>query len=321
MGEMSKINLSLSNQAVLGVEVADLVSSWLGFLQYEKRFSSKTINAYLSDLCALLAFLKSHNGGILTRESVFKAERQEIRAYLAFARTSERQLCDASLARALAAIRSFYNYCDKRLGIACPQIALVRGPKVNPRAPRPISTNSAMNMLDSVEEFSELPWIGARDEAILSLLYGCGLRIFECLNLKGDVLASNDTLRIIGKGKKMRIIPIMEIVRQKVQKYALLCPFEIEKAGPLFLGIKGGALNPRMVQRLVEQMRGAFSLPESATPHALRHSFATHLLAAGVDLRSIQELLGHASLSTTQKYTQVDEAHLLSVFEKAHPRA
>lgn len=318
---MSKISLSLANQALLGDEVSNLVTAWLDFLQFEKRFSPKTLYAYMADLCSLLGFLKTHNGGALSRDSILKAQRQEIRAYLAFVRTGERQLSDASVARALASIRSFYNYCDKRLGIPCPQIAMVRGPKVNARAPRPINASSAINMLDSAEEFSELPWIGARDQAILSLLYGCGLRIFECLGLRGEAIVKLDTLRIVGKGKKTRLVPTMEIVRQKIQTYIDLCPYTIEKDGPLFLGIKGGELNPRIVQRLVEQMRGAFSLPNSATPHALRHSFATHLLAEGVDLRSIQELLGHASLSTTQKYTQVDEAHLLSVFDKAHPRA
>lgn len=318
---MQPSSLSLSNQALLGEEVSSLLETWLNFLKFEKRFSPKTIDAYMHDVCELFGFLKSHNGGELSRSSIFRVQRQEIRAYLSSARTGDRKLSDASIARALASIRSFYNYCDKRLGISCPQIAMVRGPKVAQRAPRPINPNAAINMLQSANQFSDADWIGARDEAILGLLYGCGLRIFECLSLKGEAIANLDSLRIVGKGNKTRIVPVMASVQARIRDYALKCPFEITNNGPLFVGIKGGPLNARMIQRLVEQMRGAFSLPNSATPHALRHSFATHLLAEGVDLRSIQELLGHASLSTTQKYTQTDEAHLLSVFEKAHPRA
>ncbi len=314
-------SLSLSNQAHLGEAVSTLVENWLGYLQFEKRFSIKTVQAYMHDVCSLFVFLKNHNGGELSREAIFKVQRQEIRAYLSFVRASDRKLVDASIARALAAIRSFYDYCDKRLGISCPQIAMVRGPKVRPRAPRPINAAIAIEMMNRTSEFSNIEWIGARDEAILGLLYGCGLRIFECLSLKGDVISNLDNLHILGKGKKERIVPVMESVQKRILEYVAACPFEITRTGPLFLGIKGGALNARMIQRLIEQMRGAFSLPDTATPHALRHSFATHLLAEGVDLRSIQELLGHASLSTTQKYTQTDEAHLLAVFEKAHPRA
>lgn len=298
-----------------------MVQEWLGFLQNEKRFSPKTIDAYRTDFCALLIFLKSHNGGLLTRKSVIEISAQEIRAYLAFTREGEKPLSNASIARSLASIRSFYRYCDKRLGISCPQIALVRGPKVKPRVPRPISIYAAKSMVNRAEEFSELPWIGARDEAILGLLYGCGLRIFECLSLRGEVLDSLEVLRIVGKGKKTRLVPVLAQVSERIQRYAKLCPFEIKPDGALFLGEKGAQLNPRMVQRLVERMRGAFSLPPTATPHALRHSFATHLLSEGADLRSIQELLGHASLSTTQKYTGVDAAHLMSVFNNAHPRA
>ena len=318
---MPNPKLSLNYQALLGDEVTGLVEAWLSFLANEKRFSPKTINAYMADFCALLGFLKAHNGGNLTRSSLLKTSPQEIRAYLAYARSGDKPLCNASIARALASIRSFFKYCDTRLGIACPQIALVRGPKVKARAPRPISSDAALNMIANTDEYSELPWIGARDEAILSLLYGCGLRIFECLALKGEAAKSLDALRIMGKGKKTRIVPVISQVRGKIEKYISLCPFEITDNGPLFFGVKGGELNPRMVQRLIVAMRLAYSLPKSATPHALRHSFATDLLAGGADLRSIQELLGHASLSTTQKYTDVDAAHLLAVFNSAHPRA
>ncbi|MEO6377886.1 MAG: tyrosine recombinase XerC, partial [Caulobacteraceae bacterium] len=226
-----------------------------------------------------------------------------------------------SLSQALSAIRTFHSFLDRRLGAPNAAIALVRGPKVRPGAPRPVSEDQARGMiaepgLDPDRE----DWEAASDAAVLTLLYGCGLRISEALSLKRADAPLGDTVRILGKGGKTRLVPVLPAVAEAVDAYLAAAPFGLAPEEPLFRGKRGGPLGARAVQALMARLRGRLGLPQSATPHALRHSFATHLLAAGADLRAIQELLGHASLSTTQRYTEVDAARLLDVYGKAHPR-
>lgn len=303
----------------LNADIGGLFNDWLEFLSKIRRYSNNTVSAYASDFEYFLDFLHQHSGGQLSKQDLFGVRASDIRAFLAHSRGEARGLCNASISRSLAAIRSFYKYCDRNLGIACPQIALIRGPKLVPLAPRPLARENAVKLVETVSILTDENWLGHRDEAVFMLLYGCGLRISECLALKIDDVIGKNELRIVGKGNKTRLVPMLNIIHAKIAKYVQECPHEIKTT--LFLGEKGGPLSPRIVQRQIEKMRGALGLNSNATPHALRHSFATHLLAGGCDLRSIQELLGHASLSTTQKYLEVDEAHLLAVFNQAHPRA
>lgn len=303
----------------INADISKLQADWLKFLSEIRRYSDKTISAYASDFRFYLDFLSEHGGGELSKQALLEVRARDVRAFLAFSRGAGRGLCNASISRSLAAIRSFYKYCDKFLEIDCPQINLIRGPKLVPVAPRPLARANAIKLVETVSILTEENWIGYRDEAIFMLLYGCGLRISECLALKREDVIGKTELRIIGKGNKTRLVPVLDIIHEKIANYLRECPYQISDI--LFLGEKGGPLSPRIVQRQIEKMRGVLGLNSNATPHALRHSFATHLLAGGCDLRSIQELLGHASLSTTQKYLEVDEAHLLSVFKQAHPRA
>jgi len=198
---------------------------------------------------------------------------------------------------------------------------MVRAPRFSKNLPRPLPEEAALNVLETVEFQSKLDWAGLRDIAVITLLYGCGLRISEALRLKGCDLPLGETIRVVGKGDKERVVPVLPAAREAVAAYLAACPFEMERDAPIFRGVRGGQLNARQIQKVMEQTRNQLGLPASATPHAMRHSFATHLLSAGGDLRAIQELLGHASLTTTQAYTAVDSARLLDVYEAAHPRA
>lgn len=302
-------------------ETNNLVRTWHDYMLLERQFSSKTIDAYIADIWRFFDFQAGHLGQEISLTTCANLKASDFRAYLSFRRQNDNSLSNASIGRNLASIRSFFDFCDKKLGIINHEIALIKGPKINPRAPRPISENQALNLIDKVHEFHQNEWLIYRDEAIFALLYGCGLRIFECLNLKPQDFDNCDALRIIGKGKKERIVPLLDIVNAKVQKYIENCPYDLSPKGILFFGLKGKKLNAREIQKLIEKMRSGLGLMKEATPHALRHSYASHLLAQGCDLRSIQELLGHASLSTTQKYTKIDNALLLSSFNAAHPRA
>ena len=226
------------------------------------------------------------------------------------------------MSQALSAIRTFHRWLDRRCGMANDALALVRGPRVKPGAPRPVTEDQARGLItEAAEDIDRDDWEAARDEAVLTLLYGCGLRISEALSLRRADAPLRDSIRIVGKGSKERVVPVLPVVREAVDAYVAALPFALSPDEPLFRAHRGGPLGPRPVQALMQRLRGRLGLPDSATPHALRHSFATHLLGAGADLRSIQELLGHASLSTTQRYTAVDAAGLLSIYAKAHPRA
>ena len=295
---------------------------WLAYLEQERRSSPRTVRAYGDNVGAYLAFLQQHRGETLSRVDLGGIEPSELRAYLAFRRSGDHPLSPRSLSQTLSSIRSFHRWLDRRCGVANDALALVRGPRVKPGAPRPVTEDQAAGLLmEAGDDETREDWELARDEAVLTLLYGCGLRISEALSLKRSDAPLRESLRVVGKGSKERIAPVLPVVREAVDRYLALLPFVLDAAEPLFRGKRGGALGPRPIQALMQRLRGRLGLPDSATPHALRHSFATHLLGAGSDLRSIQELLGHASLSTTQRYTAVDAAGLLAIYGKAHPRA
>jgi integrase/recombinase XerC len=295
---------------------------WLAYLEQERRSSPRTVRAYGDNVSAYLDFLQQHRGEALSQADLGGVEPAELRAYLAFRRSGDHPLSPRSLSQSLSSIRAFHRWLDRRCGVANPALALVRGPRVKPGAPRPVSEDQAAGLiLEAAEDEAREGWQAARDEAVLTLLYGCGLRISEALSLKRSDAPLRDSLRVVGKGKKERVAPVLPVVAEAVNRYLELLPFDLAPDAPLFRAKRGGALGPRPVQALMQRLRGRLGLPDSATPHALRHSFATHLLGAGADLRSIQELLGHASLSTTQRYTAVDAAGLLAIYDKAHPRA
>jgi integrase/recombinase XerC len=308
--------------------MADIVTAqqarmlWLEHLANERRSSPRTLEAYGFAAQRYIAFLEQHRAEAITVKSLSEVTAGEVRAWLAHLRSGERPLSPRSLSQALSAIRTFHRFLDRRLDAPNPAIALVRGPKVKPGAPRPVSEDQARGMIEEPAlDPDREDWEVARDQAVLTLLYGCGLRISEALSLKRSDAPLGDSLRIVGKGSKTRLVPVLPAVREAIDIYVGESPFALPPGEALFRAKRGGPLSPRHVQATVQLLRGRLGLPASATPHALRHSFATHLLGAGADLRSIQELLGHASLSTTQRYTEVDAAALLSAYSKAHPHA
>ena len=301
---------------------SEALQLWLQHLTHERRASPRTVEAYGFAGRRYIAFLGQHRGETLQLADMGTLTAAEIRAWLAHLRQGEHPLSPRSLSQALSAIRTFHRYMDRRLETPNAAVGLVRGPRVKPSAPRPVSEDQARGMLaEPGLDPDREDWEAARDEAVLTLLYGCGLRISEGLSLKRSDAPLGDSLRIIGKGSKTRIVPVLPAVRAAVDAYLAETPFSLAPDEPLFRAKRGGPLSPRHVQAMVQTLRGRLGLPATATPHALRHSFATHLLGAGADLRSIQELLGHASLSTTQRYTDVDAAALLREYAKAHPHA
>jgi integrase/recombinase XerC len=300
-------------------QLSQALEDWLAQGRARRGYSRKTIEAYRADVAGFLAFLAAHNGGAEGVSAVARLAVSDLRAFMAHERA--RGTSARSLARRLSAVRGFCGWLWEREGFDATTALSARGPRGKARLPRPLAPQAARDIIGAVEVEAAEPWVAARDAAVLTLLYGLGLRISEALGLTGAQADLPAVLRITGKGGKERLVPVLPAARAAVAEYVRLCPHRIAKDGPLFLGVRGGALNPRLVQRAMEGARMRLGLPATATPHALRHSFATHLLAAGGDLRAIQELLGHASLSTTQGYTAVDAGHLLDVYEKAHPRA
>jgi integrase/recombinase XerC len=306
--------------AALSAEAARAL--WLEHLAHERRSSPRTLEAYGFAAGRYIAFLERHRGEALTVAGMAEVSAGELRAWLAQLRAGERPLSPRSLSQALSAIRTFHRFLDRRLDAPNAAIGLVRGPRVKPGVPRPVSEDQARGLLaEPGLDPGREDWEAARDQAVLTLLYGCGLRISEGLSLKRSDAPLGAQLRITGKGGKTRIVPVLPIVAEAVAAYLAKVPFALGPGDALFRARRGGPLSPRHVQATVQSLRGRLGLPASATPHALRHAFATHLLGAGADLRAIQELLGHASLSTTQRYTQVDAARLLSAYAAAHPRA
>ncbi|MEZ5754970.1 MAG: tyrosine recombinase XerC [Paracoccaceae bacterium] len=305
--------------ALLSPQQRDALNRWLTHLRALDGAAANTITAYGRDVTGFLAFLATHRGGAEGTAALTTLPLQDIRAWMAHERA--RGLSARSLARALSAVKGFTAWLADRDGSDATALLSTRGPKFRRKLPRPLSEDGARAMLDTVGDQSREDWIAARDTAVVTLLYGCGLRISEALGLTGADHPLPDTLRITGKGGKTRLVPVLPAARAAVAHYARLCPYDLGRTEPLFRGARGGALNPRLIALVMEKTRLQLGLPATATPHALRHSFATHLLSAGGDLRAIQELLGHASLSTTQAYTAVDAARLMEVYEKAHPRA
>ena len=276
------------------------------------------MRAYVATAHRLIEFLGRYRGESVEAESLTRVEAADLRAFLADRRAGG--LGAASAARELSGVRAFLKYAAEQQNVAT-QLPRTRAPKRPRTLPRPAAPDDAMNLAENAAEAASAPWIGARDLAILLLLYGAGLRVAEAMSLKANFLPIGATLRVTGKRSKTRIVPIVPAVREAIDDYARQCPYPLSGDTPLFVGARGGALNPDLVRRSVAAARRRLGLPDTLTPHALRHSFATHLLARGADLRSLQELLGHASLSSTQIYTAVDAARLLDVYRHAHPRA
>ena len=304
--------------AVAAPDLVGPVAQWLAWLEMERRCSPRTISAYRIDLWAFLGYLGARLGQLPSLADLRALSRLDLRAYLAH--RIDLELAPSSTARALAVVRGFFRFLARRDVVNNSVVASLRNPKVPQSVPRALSRQDAFDALEGVEYVSSKPWIAKRDTALMALFYGCGLRLAEALSLKhADVAAAQKgQLVITGKGNKQRMVPVLPFVAEALADYLATCPF---KGDPLFRGSRGGPLHPRIVQETMMRVRQHWGLPDTATPHALRHSFATHLLAGGGDLRVIQELLGHASISTTQRYTDVDEAMLLRVFEAAHPRA
>lgn len=299
----------------------EAVVGWLDFLKVERRASPKTTEAYGRDLAQFCRFLTDHLGGEPDLMDLAVLAAADFRSFLAARRNAGAE--SRTLSRQLSAVRSFYRHLEKNGVLKNVSLAGLKGPKLAHAVPRPLSVPAATRLCDEAARPDDTPrWVIARDRAVLLLLYGCGLRISEALNLsRRDAPLDDDTLNVLGKGGKTRLVPVLPLAREAVRQYLDLCPKPLAPADPLFVGVKGGRLKPRIIQLLIARLRGALGLPQNATPHALRHSFATHLLSSGADLRSIQELLGHASLSTTQIYTEVDRRHLIEQYMKAHPRA
>ncbi|MDO1559267.1 tyrosine recombinase XerC [Brevundimonas sp. 2R-24] len=298
----------------------EALRAFLDSLVHERRASPRTVEAYGRIGRLYLAFLEQHRGEPVSLTTLGQTTAAEVRAHLAQRRRPEHGgLSARSISQTLAAIRAFHRFLDRRLDTPCAGIALVRGPRLQPGLPRPVTEDQARGLLNEpAADPDQEPWLASRDQAVLSLLYGCGLRISEALSLTPDMLEA-ETLRITGKGGKTRLVPVLPAVREAIAAYASACPWPLTGGEPLFRATRGGPLSPRHVQAAMQRLRGRLGLPSTATPHALRHSFATHLLGAGADLRAIQELLGHASLSTTQRYTEVDAARLLAAYAAAHP--
>lgn len=299
------------------------MTRWLTHLRAERRLSPKTLEAYARDLRQCLAFLCEHWGKPVTLKAFAALEASDVRAFMAMRRADE--IGSRSLMRALAGLRSFGRFLEREGKGKVGALSAIRAPKIGKSLPKPIQMAAAKRFADAEERAGEDrdPWIWARDAAVMALLYGSGLRISEALGLKHrDVPkpGEGDVITVLGKGNKTRMVPVLQNVLALIADYVGMCPHPLPPAGPIFVGARGGPLSPRIIQLTMERLRGALGLPDSATPHALRHSFATHLLSRGGDLRAIQELLGHASLSTTQIYTGIDTERLLEVYRTAHPR-
>ena len=296
-----------------------IYQDWLSNLKNIKGLSDNTLEAYKIDIIKFIYFLRNYLGNDPSLNDLRKLTNNIFRGYLA--EQKNLGISNISIARQISSLKSFFNYLIKIKKIDNSPILNLKGPKQKKSLPRPIIADLAIEVIKEAKNIDDEKWIGQRNQTILILLYGCGLRISEALNLNYSDITSNDYLIIKGKGNKERIVPIMDYIRDSIVNYIKVCPFEFSDGDPLFLGKRRKRLSPRIIQYALEKIRVSLSLPETATPHALRHSFATHLLENGGDLRTIQELLGHSSLSTTQKYTKVENSQLLNVYTKTHPLA
>ncbi|KPH79905.1 tyrosine recombinase XerC [Bosea vaviloviae] len=300
-----------------------LTRGWLNHLAHERRLSPKTLEAYGRDIRQFAAFITEHLGGEPTLADIAALKPADLRAFLG--RRRRDGVGNRTLMRQLAALRSLARFGERTGKLKAAAFAATRGPRIGKSLPRPLDASAAkaVTQADTRAGEDREEWILARDAAVLALLYGCGLRISEALSLTRAQapVHAGDTLTVLGKGAKTRMVPVLPVVVTAISEYIALCPWRLPPDGPLFLGAKGGPLSPRIIQLAVESLRGALGLPSTATPHSLRHSFATHLLGRGGELRAIQELLGHASLSTTQIYTRIDSTRLMAAYDAAHPRA
>jgi integrase/recombinase XerC len=321
---MARLADPIPDLACTASDVGQQIVRWLAHLRAERRLSPKTLEAYARDVRQCLMFLGQHWGELVTLKRFAALEPGDIRAFMAARRAED--IGGRSLMRSLAGLRSFARFLEREGLGKIGALGAIRAPKVGKSLPKPIHMSGAKRFADASERAGEdrEPWIWARDAAVMALLYGSGLRISEALGLKHrDVPqpGAGDVLVVTGKGNKTRMVPVLQNVLALVHEYVAMCPHSLPPEGPIFVGARGGPLRARIIQLVMARMRGALGLPDSATPHALRHSFATHLLSRGGDLRAIQELLGHASLSTTQIYTGIDSERLLEVYRTAHPRA
>ncbi|MEP4198738.1 MAG: tyrosine recombinase XerC [Aliishimia sp.] len=308
-----------ANSLLISPAARDALSHWLDHQRALKGASANTLIAYSSDVADFLGFMTEYTGQHQGLGALAKITLPDMRAWMS--RTRGDGITSRSMARKLSAVKSFYRWLAEREGFEPTSVLSARAPKFEKKLPRPLSIDAAHAMIETAAIQSPHTWVNARDMAVLTLLWGCGLRISEALGLKGRDAPFEDSLRILGKGNKERLVPVLPAAREAVQDYLAICPHPQEQDAPLFRAIRGGALSAREIAKVMQKTRMQLGLPATATPHAMRHSFATHLLNAGGDLRSIQELLGHASLSTTQAYTSVDSARLMEVYDKAHPRA
>jgi integrase/recombinase XerC len=312
--------LTSESELPLSGDLVEAVLAWLGQLDQLRGYSAHTLAAYERDLRQFLGFLRGHLGHPPVLADLAKLPPKTFRAFLSARRKVGTE--SRSIARALSTLRMFFRWLEEHGHLKNRAVLGIATPKIPHSIPKPLTPAKALRVVEEGGDMAQAGWIGARDAAVLSLLYGSGLRISEALSItpKDAPTALRDSLRIVGKGNKERVVPVLPVTIAAIARYRELCPFILIADEPMFLGAKGGTLSPRIVQLLMERMRGELKLPDTATPHALRHSFATHLLGAGADLRQIQELLGHASLSTTQVYTEVNREQLLKVYDAAHPR-
>ena len=299
-------------------EVDNAIAAWQEWMQHGKRASRHTLVSYQNDLSHFLSFLSQHLGGRITFKNLRDLEAKDFRSWLA-SRAGEYEA--TSTARALSTLKSFYRYLEKQSHLKNDAILHIRGPKLKKSLPKALVEEQSAQALQTIGTLQSEEWVNKRDLALLVLIYGCGLRISEALSLQYKDIPTGDTISIIGKGNKQRMVPVLPVVKVAIADYVNECPFPFTPDSPLFFGKRGKKLDPAIFQLQIRKLRVALHLPETVTPHAFRHSFATHLLSAGGDLRSIQELLGHASLSTTQRYTHVDKTRLMNAYKNAHPRA
>lgn len=311
--------LEADGELPLADDLSRAASGWFDHLAHERGASPATLDAYERDLRQFLAFLKSDLGHAPCLADLARLDVKAVRRFLSARRRAG--TAGRSLARTVSALRAFYKWMEHTDVLANRALAQVSTPRKAHTVPKPLTVEKAAAVIDDAGAGDD--WIAARDVAVLLLLYGAGLRISEALGVarRDAPVSGRDVIRITGKGGKERLVPILPVTQRAVERYLALCPYPLAPQSPLFVGAKGGALSPRLIQLAIARMRDALALPETATPHALRHSFATHLLSAGADLRQIQELLGHASLSTTQVYTAVDRERILAVYDRAHPRS
>lgn len=308
--------------ALAHIPCHEAIAHFSAHLAGERRLSENTVEAYQRDLTAFTDFLCGHLGEVIHLKTLSELKTTDFRAYLASRRQGDTPLSASSIGRQLSTIRTFYRYLERRWNVTNDALPLIKGPRAKRPLPKPLSVDGAKELIEiGINREAAEDWVKARNIAVFCLLYGAGLRISEALSLTGADYPLSDSLILTGKGGKTRLVPILPAIRAASADYMRLCPHVIEKNTPLFRGVRGGPLKPQIIQKDLRELRRALGLPDSATPHALRHSFATHLLAGGGDLRTIQQLLGHESLSTTQRYTDVDVAALVKTHKAAHPRA